>query len=158
MLRSLSSPMGSAQHQDALVRWVQCPGTMTVLFPPGGVLGSPQPAWESLSRVFLLSLLLLHRNVVEKKKTLLTIYLPYLNLIHLQFFSLCTDMSAHKCTLFCVQSCNSDQIFSLRCRNINFLSTPLRLAPLLFFHPWHTRRKDNRFGLHRYMHIHYLKC
>lgn len=43
--------------------------------------------------------------------------------------------------LFCVQSCNSDHIFSLRWRNINFLSTPLRLAPLLFFHPWHIEEK-----------------
>lgn len=45
-------PEGAAQHRDALVRRVQCAGTMVGLLTPGGVLGSPQPArQELLSRV-----------------------------------------------------------------------------------------------------------
>lgn len=104
-------------------------------FSLGGVLGSPQPAWEVLSHVFMPSLLQLHRNVAETKKPP-TIHLPSFKLIH----HAQTCMHAHNHFL-CVQVYSWDQIFSLRCWNINFLLIPLRLAPLLFFHPWHARRK-----------------
>lgn len=103
-------------------------------FSPGGVLGSPQPAWEVLSHVFMPSLLQFHKNVAETKKSLY--YTPSLLLIH--HAQTCLHIHNH---FLCVQVHSWDQLFSLRCWNINFLLIPLRLAPLLFSHPWHARRK-----------------
>lgn len=121
----------------AFVRRVQCAGTMVGLLSPTGVLGSPQPAWEALSHVFLA------RSTYCSFTGMWQMWKKKPHIIHLSLLqphspSMCTPAHSH----FSV--CNADRIFSLRCRDINFLLIPLRPAPLLFLSPLACWNKEQR--------------